>query len=57
MHCWHVYEVSGGTSRGILESFICEVVEVQALGSLKPTVEVCILQSIQARFGNPVLSC
>jgi hypothetical protein len=44
-------------SRGIVESLIHEAVEVQASGSLKPTVEVRILRSIRARFGNPVLSC
>jgi hypothetical protein len=37
-------------------SFICKAVEVQASGSLKPTIEVHILQSIRAKFGNPVLS-
>jgi hypothetical protein len=46
-----------GVSAGIMDSLICEAVEVQASGSLKPTIEVCILQSICARFGNPVLSC
>jgi hypothetical protein len=56
MYCWCGYRVSGGTSRGIVESLICEAVEVQALGSLKPTVEVHILWSIHARCGNPVLS-
>jgi hypothetical protein len=50
------YRVSGGTSRGIMESLICKAVKVQALGSLKPTIEVYILLSICARFGNPVLS-
>jgi hypothetical protein len=40
-----------------MESLIFEVVEVQVLGSLKPTIEVHILQSIHARFSNPVLSC
>jgi hypothetical protein len=48
--------MSGGTSRGKVEGLICEAVEVQVSGSLKPAVEVRVTQSIRARFGNPVLS-
>jgi hypothetical protein len=48
--------VSGGTSKGKVEGLICEAVEVQVSGSLKPAVEVCVIWSIHARLGNPVLS-
>jgi hypothetical protein len=58
---WNVLSVwvqsEWGASRGIVESLICKAVEAQVSGSLKPTIEVCVLQSICARFGNPVLSC
>jgi hypothetical protein len=47
--------VSGGTSGGIMESLICELVEVQASGSLQPTVEVHITWSIRARLSDSVL--
>jgi hypothetical protein len=40
----------------LTESLIGEAVEVQVLGSLKPTIEVCITWSIHTRFSNPVLS-
>jgi hypothetical protein len=39
---WRGCRVSGGRSRGIVESLIHKAVEVQASGSLKPTVEVHI---------------
>jgi hypothetical protein len=56
VHCWCGYSVSGGMSRGIIVSLVHNVVEVQASGSLDPTIEVHITQFICARFGNPVLS-
>jgi hypothetical protein len=53
----YLYRYIVGMSRDIMESLICKVVEVQVSGSLQPTIEVHILWSIYARFGNPVLSC
>jgi hypothetical protein len=44
-----------GTSGGVMDGLICEAVEVYMLGSLKPAVEVPVLQSVHARLCNPVL--
>jgi hypothetical protein len=47
--------VSVGMSGGIMESLICEPVEVQVSASLEPAIEVYIARSIHTRFSDSVL--